>query len=258
MEFIKFAKDFRGVELNFKKINNSLSEDIKLKDIQEILEIYNLKVCSIFRIKDFSLSSEKKYKIEVLSTLKKFFQYCDKLESDLIIVNPSKLNADQELSKIPKWKIVNRTRKRLENLSKLADSEDINIGFEFLSESSISTLKDAIEILAPMESIDNLGYIIDSFHIAKSKSDYTQLKNIKNLIFLIQLADIKYDKENLNDDLKSITRVFPGEGDFEFKEFLKFCQKIRYNKIYSIELLKNECSTQKLFQKFYRKFNTIL
>ena len=107
-----------------------------------------------------------------------------------------------------------------------------------------------------MESIENLGYIIDSFHLAKSKSDYTQLKNIKELIFLIQLADIKYNNEILNDNSESITRVFPGEGDYRFKEFLKYCKKIRYNQIYSIELLKNDCLSN-LYQKFYRKFQTI-
>ena len=139
-------------------------------------------------------------------------------------------------------------------MAKIADSEDIKIGLEFLSESSISTLDEAIEVLKPLESIENLGYIIDAFHIAKSESDYSRLKDINDLIFLIQLSDIKHESESSSD---SFIRVFPGEGDFEFREFLKFTKKIRYRGVYSIELAKEEC-LDNIYQKFLRKFTTIL
>ena len=249
-EFIKYAKDFKCVELNFREIKNFLSETIKLRNILENLEIYNLKVESIFSLKDISLSSERKYKTKILNRLKQMFKFCDGLESNLIVVNPSKLERYPNSNTIPKWRIANRTRKRLESMAKIANSEDIKIGLEFLSDSSISTLNEAIKVVEPLESIENLGFVIDSFHIAKSESDYSRLRDINDLIFLIQLSDIKHETSD------SIIRVFPGEGDFEFREFLKFTQKIRYSGVYSIELAKEEC-LENLYQKFLRKFTTI-
>jgi len=254
LEFIKFSRDFEGVELNFKKIKKSLSKNLKLKDILETLEIYNLKVYSIFHLKNFSLCSEKDYKTKVLNNLMQMFNLCYKLESNLIIVNPSKLELSSEANVIPKWRVINRTIKRLEDLSKKANNEDINIGFEFLSDSSISTLSDAIEVLETFESQENLGYIIDLFHVKKSGSDYNQLKNIKDHIFLIQLSDLKYDKENITDISKSLVeRVYPGEGNFELKDFIKFTQKIGYGKTYSLELSKEECS-ENLYKKLHIYF----
>ena len=254
LEFIKFSRDFEGVELNFKKIKKSLSKNLKLKDILETLEIYNLKVYSIFHLKNFSLCSEKDYKTKVLNNLMQMFNLCYKLESNLIIVNPSKLELSSEANVIPKWRVINRTIKRLEDLSKKANNEDINIGFEFLSDSSISTLNDAIEVLETFESQENLGYIIDLFHVKKSGSDYNQLKNIKDHIFLIQLSDLKYDKENITDISKSLVeRVYPGEGNFELKDFIKFTQKIGYGKTYSLELSKEECS-ENLYKKLHIYF----
>lgn len=257
LEFIKFSRDFEGVELNFKKIKKSLSKNLKLKDIVETLEIYNLKVYSIFHLKDFSLCSEKDYKTKVLNNLMQMFKLCYKLESNLIIVNPSKLELSSEDNLIPKWRVLNRTIKRFEDISKKAYNEDINIGFEFLG--SIPTLNDAIEVLEPFESQENVGYIVDTFHIAKSESDYSRLKNIKDFIFLIQLSDLKYDKEGVPDisiSLKDAKRVFPGEGNFELKSFLKFTQKIGYSKVYSIELSEDKC-LDNLYKKFNMKFKNI-
>ncbi len=264
IEFLKFSKDFDGVELNFKKIKGNLSENVKLKDILEHMEIYNLKLSSIFRLKDFSLSSDMDFKKKILKNLKQMLDYCYKLEGNLIIVNPSlvTLNFNTEISK---WRIINRTRKRLEIISKIALNDDINVGFEFLhlENSSISTLNDAIEVLTPFESSqENLGYVIDSFHYAKSKADFSQLKDIKELIFLIQLSDLRYDTTNSANDstyLRKVKRVFPGEGDFEdfkLKDFINYTRKIGYRKMYSIELLKKDC-LKDLYKKFFRIFKIV-
>ncbi|MFX1392732.1 MAG: sugar phosphate isomerase/epimerase family protein [Promethearchaeota archaeon] len=256
IEFIKFSRDFDGVELNFKEIKKVLSNNIKLKDILETLKIYNLEVYDIFRIKDFSLCSEREFKIHILGVLKQMFSFCHKLESNLIIINPSKFDNSFKSDIIPKWRVINRTKKRLEEISKKANKEDINIGFEFLSDSSISNLNDAKEVLEPFQSYENVGYIIDLFHIVKSESDYFQLQNIKDFIFLIQFSDIIHEKENSIDTssaLKTVKRIFPGEGYYELKSFIDFTQKIGYRKRYSLELSKDECLVN-LYKKFNRKY----
>ena len=42
-------------------------------------------------------------------------------------------------------------------------------------------------------------------------------------------------------------------NSIELKDFIKFTQKIGYRKIYSLELLKDEC-LDNLYKKFYRKY----
>jgi len=256
IEFIKFSRDFDGVELNFKEIKKELSNNINLKHILETLETYNLEVYDIFKLKNFSLCSENHFKTDILGVLNQMFSFCDKLESNLIIVNPSKFDRSFESDIIPKWRIINRTKKRLEIITKKANKEDINIGFEFLSGSSISTLNDAIEVLEPFETIENLGFIIDLFHIVKSESDYFLLQYIKDFIFLIQFSDLEYEKENsidISSALKEAKRTFPGEGFYKLKDFIKFTQKIGYRKKYSLELSKDECLGN-LYKKFNREY----
>jgi len=57
------------------------------------------------------------------------------------------------------------------------------------------------------------------------------------------LADFN---ENSGEDLE---RLFPGEGDFSFRVFYRFLEKLGYRKTFSIELSNNECS-DKLLEKF--------
>ena len=263
LDFLKYSKHFMGVELNFKKIKKSISGGkVNLNEILEFLEIYNLKLVSIFQLEDFSLSSDNQYKKVVLNSLSHMLNYSYRLESDLIIARPSFLTIPSEISsdsiEIPKRRIINRTSKRLKDLSKIAYKQDINIGFEFLSlpNSSIATLDEAKEVLKPLESQENVGYIIDTFNLAKSGANINELREIKDFIFLIQLSDLIYDPNSKSEDLISIedsNRVFPGRGAFDFKSFLRFMEKLRYRRYMSIELSKNRCS-ENLYANFFKIF----
>ena len=263
LDFLKYSKHFMGVELNFKKIKKSISGvKVNLNEILETLEIYNLKLVSIFQLEDFSLSSDKHYKSVILNSFNHMINYIYKLESDLIITQPSFLTIPSEISsdsiEIPKRRIINRTIKRLKDLSKIAYNQDINIGFEFLSlpNSSIATLEEAKEVLKPLESQENVGYIIDTFTLAKSEAHINDLREIKDFIFLIQLGDLIYDRNSKSEDLISIedsNRVFPGRGAFDFTGFFKLLQKMRFDKPYSIELSKNQ-SSENLHTNFFKIF----
>jgi sugar phosphate isomerase/epimerase len=255
VDFIKYSKNFEGVELNFKSIQKHLSEDGNLKDILEVLEIFDTKLTSIFCLKDFSLSSEREFKTQVIPILNQMIKFCYKLEGDLIILNPSFLEPSQNIESIPQWRIFNRTTKRLEEISKKSENEDIKIGFEFITlpNSSIKTLFEAKEVLKPLESQENVGYIIDTFYFALSNSELNQLNDIKELLFLIQLSDLKYESSSDLTSLNESDRLFPGEGNFNLKNFIKFTKRIGYRKSYSIELKQRECSNN-LYKKFYKKF----
>ena len=76
----------------------------------------------------------------------------------------------------------------------------------------MKTISETKELLKPLESHENLVYIIDSFYFAKSNSELNQLKDIKDLIYLIQISDLKYESETELSNLKESDRLFPGEG----------------------------------------------
>lgn len=254
-EFINRASDFQAVELNQSKVEEVLNS-IDLKDILEILETYSLKVASIYRLEDFSLCSNKKFNSEIISTLEKMLEYCYKLETNLIIVNPSIIDFE-----IPRWKLYRRTRKKLKEICKLAYEYDVKVGFEFLNlpNSSISSLKEAKELMKPLEHIENLGYVIDSFHFAKSQGDIENLYDIRKLIYLIQLSDLKFNSLKSLRQLTSLEdndRLFPGKGDYNLRKFIDYLQRIGYHDFFSLELYKKPCSPN-YYGMFRRKYQEL-
>ncbi len=252
LDFIAKAKHFDGVELEFFKIKENLNKKTILKDVMELSEVYDLEITSLFGLKDFSLCSEREYKIKILPLFNQMVEYCTKLECDLLIVNPSILKESSDEKPIPQWRIVNRTIKRLEDLSKKAKKSDIRIGFEYLPsiDCSIATLNDAKEVLNPLESRENVGYIIDTFSLAKNSTDFNQLRDIKEMIWMVQLSDLKYESE---DDLLEIVdsdRIIPGDGSFNWKKFVFLLQKLKYRGKYSLELSQKEYP-KKAYEKIY-------
>ena len=90
----------------------------------------------------------------------------------------------------------------------------------------------------------------DTFYIAKFNINFNEMKDISELISIIKLADFsKNSAENLE-------RLFPGEGNFSFKTFYRFLEKLGYRKTFSIELSNNGCS-EKLLEKFYYTFKNM-
>ena len=259
LDFIAQARRFDGIELKFKRIKEALNKNTTLKDVMELSEVYDLEVSSLFNLKDFSLCSEREYKIRILPIFNQMVEYCTKLECDLLIVTPSNLEAPSNGNAIPQWRIINRTTKRLEDLSKKAKKSDLKIGFEYLPsvDCSIATLNDAKDVLNPLESRENVGYIIDTFSLVKNNVDFNQLHDIKELIWLVQLSDIKYESIDELSDIDESDRIFPGNGAFNWKEFIILLQKLRYKGKYSLELSQEECP-KKAHEKIYSLVDGII
>ena len=129
---------------------------------------------------------------------------------------------------IPKWRILNRTTKRLEDLSRKAERSDIKIGFEFSSsrDCSIATLNDAKEVFKSLESRENVGYVIDTFSLIINDTDINQLNEIKEFIWIVQLSDISYETKDNIPNIVNADRIFPGDGAFNWKEFMYLLQSI--------------------------------
>ncbi|MHA1292590.1 MAG: sugar phosphate isomerase/epimerase family protein [Promethearchaeota archaeon] len=243
-EFLRFSKNFSGVELKYEVLKTFIEFNMKLKEILELLNIFNLSVVSIFSLKNATLCSESYYKVHIVENLNQIITFCNKLECDLLLIQPSILKSISEIENIPKWRIIERTRKKIKEISKIAYKNDINVALEIIHEptSSIQTISDAIDVIQPLESQENVGYVIDTFHFAKSTEDISQIYKIKEFLYLIQLSDLIYkDYEDIQ-YLKESDRIFPGEGNFNFNIFLKHMERIGYRKYYSLKLSKKKCS----------------
>ncbi|MBY8982778.1 MAG: sugar phosphate isomerase/epimerase [Candidatus Lokiarchaeota archaeon] len=245
-KFIKKAKRFQGIELNFEKINNEISDDLSLANLLEYLEMYNTKLINLYQLEDFSLCSDREFKTTIIPTLRKLIYYCYNLECDLITITPSFESRD-----IPKWRIIRKTENRLKEIIKIAYREDIRIGFEFISQpdSSIKNLSETKNLLSSFTHQENLGYVLDTYHLGKTNEEFENIIDIIGDIYLIQLSDLINTLEDTKDSPEIRKRIFPGEGEFNFKKFLNLTKKYRYKDFFSIELNQNKCQID-----YYKKF----
>ncbi len=254
LDFLNQSKKFRGVELNFKSIREYIADNQKLKDLFEVMETFDLTTTSVFKLKDFNLCSDREFKIKIIPKFNQMIGYCYKLESGLVIIQPSFFTESQVSEEIPRRRIINRTTKRLTELSKIAKDSDIKIGFEFLNlqDSSVSSLTEVKEILQPLESLENVGYVIDCFHFIKSNEDISLFKDIIDYLFIIQLCDLKYTSITDLSTISKSDRCNLGEGNFNVNKFIENLRKLGYRRDYSIELYKTDCS--KLYKKVLNYF----
>lgn len=255
-DFLINTRIFQGAEVNQEDLIKELRQKNKLKELFELLESYDRSLTSLFSLKNFSLCSDGEFKSEILSRFKEMMDVCYHLECELILMEPSFIDLEDYVDKPPQWRIFQRTTKRLLTLAKMAWKQDILIGLEFNSSgySTIKNLENAREVLNPLRSQVNIGYIIDLFHFLKSESKKENLKEINDYIFLVQLCDFNLERDWIPTDLKEEDRNFPGQGNYNLKDFVSLLKKNRYNGKISVEAFKKECD-MKLLKKVQ---NTIL
>lgn len=95
-----------------------------------------------------------------------------------------------------------------------------------------------------------MGYVIDTYYLGKSKEDFGKIKDISDAIFLIQLSDFSQKLEETEAIDGESKRLFPGDGEFDFKEFINTIKSYRYKRFYSIEIdhSENEYDCYKKFK----------
>ncbi|MHA1805824.1 MAG: sugar phosphate isomerase/epimerase family protein [Promethearchaeota archaeon] len=252
-EFLRKTRFFTRVELNYYTLTKNFTPNFKLSDLIELLEIFKTKVISLHGLKDFSLSSDYIFTTTILPQLNDMMKACYKLECEMIIVYPSKIDPKFSETPFSKEKIIQRTLKRLSTLSKIAWKEDIKLGFEMLSDedSSIKTLKETQDVLNNLTTRENVGYVLDIFHLYMSKSNLDILiKDIKDHVFLIQLCDFEETSIENAEKGEKIHRIFPGQGKFNFKNLFRLLKNHDYSGLFSIEADCDKCDSKILKQVY--------
>jgi len=242
-EFICAAGDakFDGVEVNQENIATYLTQGT-YKTLKDTLESYQLAVASVNALEDFNLCSDFDFKTKFLTQMQFMCEIGYKLESDLIVVTPSFLREDADPAEVREDKIISKTQKRLSEVSKIAAKTDLTVGVEFFAfpYASVRSLNLARKIIDPLvPKLENVGYVVDTFHFLVSGGNVTDLTGISNL-FMIHMSDLSYTPGEDLSGKKDSDRVFPGEGNFDFQVFLSSLKNNRYRGYLSIELFDPE------------------
>jgi sugar phosphate isomerase/epimerase len=249
-EFFNAASDakFDGVEVRYENIANYLnsSEEASYGDLGEQLASCQLDLASVNALGDINLSEDFEFRKTVIPQAQFLSEIAYKLESNLVIVVPSFLPEGADPSEVRQDKLIQKTQDRLVQIARIAREQDINVGFEFMGfpSCSVNNLDLARKIVDPIaSSTENLGFVVDTFHFLLSGFPLQDLAGIESL-FMIHLSDLPFSPE---DDLtiKSNTdRVFPGKGNFSFKEFFMTLSAVNYNRWLSVELFDENLSSQ--------------
>jgi len=225
---------FEGVEFRIERTEECLRRG-KLEDLAGVLRSRKLSAVSLNALEDFSLVSAQRFgrmleKVEFL-----FSKVCGEIGCDLLVAVPSLLRTGKAQALV-----IEKTRKRLEELSRVAGEYGGRIGFEFLGfrECSVNTLEKAWEIVGGL-NLENLGLVIDTFHFYLSDSAPETLARIPGRsIFLIHVNDAPPLPKN---GLKDAHRVFPGRGGvIPLGSFLRALRETGYDGYLSVELFNEE------------------
>ncbi len=238
-EFLRAAGEakFDGVEVCQENVAEYLDRDT-YNALKDILESYPLAVAAVNTLDDFNLCSDFDFKTKILSQWRFMAEIGYKLESDLLVVTPSFLREDANPADVREEKIISRTQKRLSELSKIAGTQDLNVGFEFLGFPGVSvrTLALSRKIVDPLiRRLENVGFVVDTFHFLIGEGNLHDLSGISQM-FMIHVSDLSFTPGENFSSKKDLDRVFPGEGNFDFTSFFTALKTITYQGYISLEL----------------------
>ncbi len=239
-EFLQAAGEakFDGVEVCQENVAQYLDRG-SYSALKDILESYPLTVAAVNALDDFNLCSDFDFKTKLLSQWQFMAEIGYKLESDLLIVTPSFLREDANPADVREDKIISRTQKRLAELSKIAGSQDLKVGFEFVGfpGASVRTLALTRKIVDPLiRRLENVGFVVDTFHFLISEGNLHDLTGISQL-FMIHVSDLSFTPGEKFSRKKDPDRVFPGEGNFDFTSFFTALKTIKHQGYISIKLV---------------------
>ncbi len=228
--FLQIAKEvgFEAIELAMDKVELIIEEGAVGK-LKENIRDQGLVVSSINGPENFNLLPDKEFSI-LLERARNLASVAREVGCNLLVPGPS-------ASKQPNSKeIIQQCARALNSLGE-ACGDDIKLGLEFLGmgECSVNNLATANEVVREVGR-ENVGLVLDSFHMHLSKTAFADVANIKeNGVFLVHVNDSeKGDTSKLTD----ANRLFPGEGVIDLKGFKSNLGGVGYDGYISLELLR--------------------
>ncbi|GAB4306523.1 MAG: hypothetical protein Kow0069_03360 [Promethearchaeota archaeon] len=215
---------FDVVEFRVERVEEYLAAGGSTSELREEVETGNkTRVASLNALEDFSLAGSAKFKREVLPAAERMAELTYKLEGDLVVAVPSFLPGSGEGRGVEWGAVVEKTRQRLVELSKVCSKYDVNVGFEFLGfpTCSVRTIEQAAEVLAPLyhDKRENLGLVVDTFHYAVGGSESALNRRDESLL-LVHVNDLPESFSGRLEEARDEDRVLPGEGFLDLEGIL--------------------------------------
>ncbi len=117
-----------------------------------------------------------------------------------------------------------------------------NILFEVMPFSMINNLADSIR-MCELADANNGGLMIDTWHIVKMRTPFTEVANIpKQFLLGVELNDGYIDTPEGMDLATETTqhRAFPGQGEFDMPGFMDAIETSAYRGPYGVEVIQTE------------------
>jgi 2-keto-myo-inositol isomerase len=126
---------------------------------------------------------------------------------------------------------------RVQEICDIASGYDLSLALEFIAGRSIPDLTAALDIVRSADS-DNLGVLLDFFHLHKSKSTMEDLSSCsQGEINLVHVDDVAGKPlESLGDK----DRRFPGDGVLPMGDLFGTLRDVGYEGYFSIEIFNDE------------------
>ncbi|MBN8533556.1 MAG: sugar phosphate isomerase/epimerase and 4-hydroxyphenylpyruvate domain-containing protein [Rhizobiales bacterium] len=218
------AAGFRAVEI-FE--NDLIAHPGSPAEVRRICEDLGLKIITCQPFRDFEGLPEPRRQ-HALDRAERKFDLLQELDSDLLFVCSS-LSPEAQGG-------IGRLATDFAELGSRAAKRGMRIGYEALAWGRhVSDYRDAWEVVRRAEC-DNVGLILDSFHIEARGLDLGTIRNIPgDRIFLVQIADAP----RLQMDPLSWSRhwrCLPGQGDFDLPAFMDALLATGYDGPLSLEI----------------------
>jgi 4-hydroxyphenylpyruvate dioxygenase len=199
--------------------NDFLTFDGSPRDVGRMVADLGLKIIAFQPFRDFEGMPEP-LRARTFARAQRKFEVMNELGTDLMLicsnVSPQSLGG------------IDRAAADLRELSELADTSGVRVGFEALAWGRhVNDYRDAWEIVRRADH-PRIGLILDSFHTLARNSPLAPIASIPgDRIFLVQLADApKLDMDVLS--WSRHFRCFPGQGDLPVADFVRAVQATGY------------------------------
>lgn len=215
---------FQGVELWWDKIVAYL-EGHSEEDLKKVIEASGLEIASICPF----LVSPFRNQTGCREAFSKALDVATAIGCDLIIICP-----DFQPIQYTKEQALNMHKEELGWYTAEAAKKNIRLAMEPIGlHTLLSGPKDAKKLMALVGNPENLGYIMDTFHYAKSGITPAEVAEIDvDKLWMVHVND---SVEGMMNELVDGDRVYPTEGVLPLKAYMEALRKIGYKGFLSVE-----------------------
>ncbi|MCT4544328.1 MAG: sugar phosphate isomerase/epimerase [Vallitalea sp.] len=220
---------FEGVELWWDKIKDYLKEN-SVDDLKNLIKSTGLEIASICPF----LVSPFRNQLNCRDEFKKALKVADQIGCELIVICP-----DFQPIEYTREKALAMHADELKIYCEEAATHGIKLAMEPIGlHTLLSGPKDAEALIKLAGNPDNLGYLMDTFHYAKSGITPEEVSGID--IEKLWIVHVNDSVKGMMNELEDKDRVYPTKGVLPLKAYMDALRKIGYKGFLSVETFNQE------------------